>query len=146
MRVPLVPDGAVTTSLRVRVSYIDTDQGGVMHHATYLRYLEMARVEHLRERGLDYKCFELDQRLALPVVEAHLRYKLPARFDDVIEITTWVAGANRAKVRFDSVIFRGSELLTRAQITLCCILLAEQRICSVPESIVALAQSSRVQR
>jgi acyl-CoA thioester hydrolase len=123
------------------VSYIDTDQGGVMHHATYLRYLEMARVEHLRERGLDYKCFELDQRLALPVVEANLRYKLSARFDDVIEITTWVAEANRAKVRFDSVIFRGPELLTRAQITLCCILLAEQRICSMPESIVALAQT-----
>jgi acyl-CoA thioester hydrolase len=140
MLVPLVPDGAVTTSLRVRVSYIDTDQGGVMHHATYLRYLEMARVEHLRERGLDYRCFELDQRLALPVVEANLRYKLSARFDDVIEITTWVAVANRAKVRFDSVICRSSELLTRAQITLCCILLPEQRICSMPESIVALAQ------
>jgi acyl-CoA thioester hydrolase len=137
------PTGAVTTTLRVRVGYIDTDQGGVMHHATYLRYLEMARVEHLRERGVDYKCFELDQRLALPVVEANLRYKLSARFDDEIDITTWVATANRAKVRFDSVICRGTELLTRAEITLCCILLAEQRICSMPESITALASSTR---
>jgi len=133
------PAGTIITSLRVRVGYIDTDQGGVMHHATYLRYLEMARVEHLRERGLDYNCFELDQRLGLPVVEANLRYKLPARFDDLLEIRTWVAVANRAKVRFDSVICRRAELLTRAQITLCCIVLAEHRICSMPESIVALA-------
>ena len=135
-----IPETAVTTSLRVRVGYIDTDLGGIMHHATYLRYLEMARVEHLRERGIDYRAFELERRMSMPVVEANVRYKISARFDDVLEIKTWVGLANRAKVRFDSHIVRGDELLTRAEITLCCIELSQQRICSVPEAIIALAR------
>jgi acyl-CoA thioester hydrolase len=130
------------TSLRVRVGYVDTDQARVMHHGTYLRYLEMARVEHLRERGVDYRSMELDARLAMPVVEANVRYRLPARFDDVLEIKTWVALANRAKIRFDSVILRGAELVTEAEITLCCISIAEQRICSMPASLLALASKA----
>ena len=44
----------------VRVQYLDTDQGGVVHHAAYLRWLEAARVELLRERGIDYRRFELE--------------------------------------------------------------------------------------
>ena len=137
-----IPEGAVTTSFRFRVAYIDTDRGDVMHHATYLRYLEVARVEHLRDRGVDYRAFELVQRLSLPVVEVHVRYKQAARFDDALEIKTWIGLANRAKLRFDSVIMRGNELLTRAEITLCCVQLDGHRICSVPENILALAQTT----
>ncbi|HEX4354173.1 MAG TPA: thioesterase family protein [Polyangiales bacterium] len=133
-----IPAGVESSSLRVRVGYIDTDQAKVMHHGSYVRYLEMARVELLRERGVDYKSFELDRRLALPVVEVNIRYKLPARFDDALEIKTWVGLVNRAKLRFDSVILRGSELLTVGQITLCCISVDEQRICSMPDVLLAL--------
>jgi acyl-CoA thioester hydrolase len=136
-----IPAGVETTSIRVRVGYVDTDQGGVMHHSTYLRYLEMARVEYLRARGVDYANFELAARLALPVVEANLRYKLPTRFDDLLEIKTWAALVNRAKLRFDSVIMRGAELTTIAEITLCCIRLPEGRICSMPAVLLALAGS-----
>jgi acyl-CoA thioester hydrolase len=142
-----IPDDADVTTLQVRVGYIDTDQGSVMHHGTYLRYLESARVEHLRARGIDYKQFELDQRLALPVVEANVRYRAPARFDDLLEIRTWIAQCNRAKVRFDSVVLRGSEALTEASITLCCIKLPEQKLCSMPAAILALpCVSSSVRR
>jgi acyl-CoA thioester hydrolase len=136
-----IPAGELT-SLRVRVGYVDTDQARVMHHSTYLRYLEMARVEHLRERGIDYKVMELDERLAMPVVEATVRYKLPARFDDVLEIKTWIGLATRAKLRFDSVILRDAELLTEAQITLCCVSTDKQRICSIPSALLALASKS----
>ena len=128
------------TSLRVRVGYVDTDQARVMHHGTYLRYFEMGRVEHLRERGVDYRALELETRLALPVVEAKVRYRVAARFDDVLDIKTWVGAVNRAKIRFDSVILRGDELLTEAEITLCCIDIAEQRICSMPERLIALSR------
>jgi acyl-CoA thioester hydrolase len=134
-----IPVGVETTSIHVRVGYVDTDQGGVMHHSTYLRYLEMARVEYLRAHGIDYANFELKQRLALPVVEANLRYKLPTRFDDVLEIKTWVALVNRAKLQFDSVILRGANLTTMASITLCCIHAGDGRICSMPTALLALA-------
>src|SRR5262245_31416367 len=124
-----IPEGVIVTTHRVRVGYVDTDRAQVMHHGTYLRYLEAARVEHLRERGIDYRRFELDDKLALPVVEARVRYKLPAYFDDELSIHTWLAIANRAKLRFDSVIKRKDEVLTLAEITLACIRWPEGRIC-----------------
>src|ERR1700759_5558133 len=124
---------ARVTTFSFRVAYVDTDQGGIMHHSMYLRYLEAARVEHLRVCGVDYRSLERDQRLGFAVVEANLRYKLPARFDDLLEIRSRISGANRAKAIFESEIVRGAELLTSASITVCCIRLPEARICSVPQ-------------
>ena len=121
----------------VRVQYIDTDQGGVVHHAAYLRFLEAARIELLRSRGIDYRRFELEVGKALPVTEARARYKRPARFDDVLSIETWVGVINRAKIRFDSRVWRNEELLCEAEITCACVLLSEMRVCSMDASIRA---------
>ncbi len=126
------------TTHRVRVGYIDTDRAQVMHHATYLRYLEFARVEHLRERGIDYRAFELEGKLQLPVVGVNVRYHRPALYDDVLDIKTWVAEVNRAKLRFDSQFFRGTELLTSAEITLACVKAPEGKLCSMPPFVIAL--------
>jgi len=126
---------AVVVSHRVRVGYGDTDQGGVVHHAVYLRWLEEARVEYLRARGVDYRAVELDERLGLPVVEARLRYRKPARFDDVLDVETRVGRLSRATVRFDYVVRRGDERLVDAQVTLACVQLDAQRLCSVPAAI-----------
>lgn len=133
-----IREGSHATSLRVRVGYVDTDQGRVVHHASYLRYLEAARIEHMRASGLDYKSFEFDQKLALPVVEANLRYKLPAHFDDLLVLRTWISSVNRAKVRFDSLILRDDKLLTTASIALCCVKLPEGKLISIPKAIIAL--------
>src|SRR5215510_12771595 len=100
----LIPEGARLSIMRQRVGYVDTDQGGMVHHSTYLRYLEQARVEHMRAAGIDYKTLELEQKLGLTVVEAQVRYRVPARFDDLLELRSWIPMANRAKLRFDSVI------------------------------------------
>ena len=75
---------------RLRVTYADTDKAQIVHHASYLRYLEIARIEFLRENGFDYAAFERDTDMGLPVVEANLRYRAPARFDDELEITLGV--------------------------------------------------------
>lgn len=121
----------------VRVQYVDTDQGGVVHHAAYLRYLEGARIELLRSRGIDYRRFEQELGKGLPVIEARVRYRKPARFDDCLEIETWVPLVNRAKIRFDSRIWRGETLLAEAEITCACVLFAEMRACSMDPSIRA---------
>ncbi len=121
----------------VRVQYIDTDQGGVVHHAAYLRFLEAARIELLRAAGIDYRRFELEVGKALPVTEACVRYKRPARFDDLLSIETEVGVCNRAKIRFDSRVLRGEELLCEAEITCACVLLSEMRVCSMDERIRA---------
>lgn len=141
-----IPEGVYVASVPVRVGYIDTDRGQVVHHATYLRYLELSRVEYLRERGVDYKQFEQEQGLAMPVIEARVRYRAPAHFDDLLTVKTWIAEVNRAKCRFDSGIFRGHELLTTAEITLCCIRATEQRLISMPSAIIALGSPAARER
>ena len=127
----------MTFRTTVRVQYVDTDQGGVVHHAAYLRFLEAGRIELLRARGIDYRRFELEVGKALPVTEARVRYKRPARFDDVLSIETEVGVINRAKIRFDSRVMRGEELLCEAEITCACVLLSEMRVCSMDASIRA---------
>jgi tol-pal system-associated acyl-CoA thioesterase len=114
---------------------MDTDQGGVVHHAAYLRYMEAARVELLRARGIDYRRFEQEIGKGLPVAEVRVRYKKPARFDDELSVETTVGELNRAKLRFDYRIWRGDEIVCEAQITCACVLLAEGRLCSMDERI-----------
>jgi acyl-CoA thioester hydrolase len=106
----------------VRVAYQDTDQAGVVHHATYLRYLEGARVEFWRANGFDYRAFEIESGLVIPVVEVHMAYKLPAVFDDRLVVETWAARASRASVSLDSSIARADgELLLEATVRLACV-------------------------
>ncbi|MBK9294490.1 MAG: acyl-CoA thioesterase [Oligoflexia bacterium] len=76
---------AKTELLVVRVPFYDTDAMGVVHHASYLHYLENARIEWLRSQGLSYAKMQAD-KLHLPVVKINIRYKKPCRFDDVIVV------------------------------------------------------------
>jgi len=72
--------------MKIRVAFADTDAMGIVHHANYLRYFEVARVEWLREKGLDYKVWQ-SRGQHLPLIESQCRYKKPARFDDVLEVS-----------------------------------------------------------
>lgn len=120
---------------RVRVLYGDTDKAQVVHHARYLDYLEAGRLEYLRHHGLDYRAFEERTRLGMPVVEARLRYRSPARFDDLVDVETWVAVCTRAKIIFESRILRGDEVLVEAAITIACVDVVAERIVSVPDEV-----------
>lgn len=122
---------------RVRVQYQDTDQAGVVHHAAYLRFMEQARVELLRERGVNYRRFEEEVGKGIPVVEVQVRYRQPARFDDALELETWVSICNRAKLVFEYRVWRDETLLTEASITCACVLMAEQRVCSMDPALRA---------
>ena len=95
-------------------------------------------LEYMREQGLDYRSLELDSKMGLPVVEAQVKYRQPARFDDELEIETWIGQLNRAKLRFDSIIRRGDTLVAFAEITLCCIELPEGKLRSMPPEILQL--------
>lgn len=99
----------VTT--RLRVIYGDTDQMGVVYYANYLRYFEAARNEFIRAKGLRYRDFEERFGLLLPVIEAHVSYKLPAKYDDLITIEIALSEARRASARFDYRILRDGEVL-----------------------------------
>ena len=93
---------------QVRVLYADTDQMGVVNNIIYLRYFEMGRAEWIRKRGRPYKQIEADGFL-LPVVEAHLRYKEPARYDDLLSIEVETEDVRAATVTFKYAIRRSAD-------------------------------------
>ncbi len=86
--------------IRHRVIYGDTDAAGVVYYGTYMRYLEVGRVELLRAHGLIHSQLEA-QSLVLPVREVHLRYRRSARYDDLLEIRTQISELRRAGLRFE---------------------------------------------
>jgi acyl-CoA thioester hydrolase len=90
-----------TTELRVR--YAETDQMGVVYHAHYLVWCDVARTQYLRERGASYRELEAGG-LRLAVVDAQLRYRSPARFDDDIRVQCWVRDVATRKVVFGYLI------------------------------------------
>jgi len=90
----------------IRVRYGDTDQMGVVYYANYLRFFEIARGEWLRAAGLPYKEIEAEGAL-FPVIEARVRYRLPARYDDEIVVACHPSKVGAASLRFDYVVRRG---------------------------------------
>ena len=88
----------------------DTDQMGVVYYANYLRFFEGARASYWRALGKSYKDLE-DAQVALPVVEAHVGYKRPARYEDVLVVETHVSEVRAASLRFAYEVRRDGELL-----------------------------------
>ena len=78
-----------TTTTTLRVRYGETDKMGIVYYGNYATYLEQGRTEWLRDMGFSYKWME-DNGIHLPVVELNIKYKAPARYDDILTITTRV--------------------------------------------------------
>jgi acyl-CoA thioester hydrolase len=88
----------ISTTL-VRVNYSETDQMGVVYHARYVVWLDVARTEHLRRAGMSYRELEaMGYRLA--VGELAIRYRQAARYDDMIRIRCWVREIASRRVTF----------------------------------------------
>jgi acyl-CoA thioester hydrolase len=83
----------------VRVNYSETDQMGVVYHARYLVWLDIARTEHLRQSGMTYRELEATG-LRLAVSDVSVRYRQPARYDDPIRIRCWIREAASRRVEF----------------------------------------------
>ena len=94
----------------VRIYYEDTDAGGIVYHAAYLRFAERARTELLRELGFS------NRSIAFAVVDCTIRYRRPARLDDALEVRTRPAGVSGATLSLAQSIWRADELLVTIRI------------------------------
>jgi acyl-CoA thioester hydrolase len=119
----------------IRVIYGDTDQMGVVYYGNYLRYFEAARNEFIRAKGLRYRDFEAEYALRLPVIEAHVSYKQPARYDDLIAVEISLAEARRASARFDYRILRDDVVLVTGHTRHACVDL-EGRVQRMPAGLI----------
>jgi len=101
-----------------RVRYGETDQMGVVYHGNYAQYLEMGRVEWLREYGVSYKKME-ENGIMLPVISLEVKYKKPALYDDLITVRTILKKTPTVRIEFDFEIYNETrELLAEANVVL----------------------------
>lgn len=94
--------------LRVRVYFADTDAMGVVYYGRYPQYLEMARIEALRQVGFEYKAL-VAQGVQSPVVELTVRYRQAAKFDDVLLVYAWASAVDRVRFSVGYDIRRESD-------------------------------------
>jgi acyl-CoA thioester hydrolase len=95
-----------STTLRAR--YVETDQMGVVHHSVYLAWMEVARTDYLRDRGMPYKALE-EKGIRMPVLSVQTRYLSPARYDDEIMLKTRLVESNGVRFSFEYDILRTSD-------------------------------------
>jgi acyl-CoA thioester hydrolase len=109
----------VITATTHRVNYSETDQMGLVYHANYVIWLDMARTEHLRGTGVTYKDMEA-QGVYLAVTDLRIRYRRPARYDDLVQIRCWVREVASRRVTFGYAVERSesAELLATAETSL----------------------------
>jgi acyl-CoA thioester hydrolase len=124
----------------IRVIYGDTDQMGFVYYANYLRFFETGRNEYLRARGAPYREVEAELGIRLPVVEATVHYKSPARYDDLLVVETVLAQVRRASARFEYAVRRGEELLVTGHTVHACIDF-DGSIQRLPPSLLARLQT-----
>ncbi len=118
----------------VRVYYEDTDAGGIVYHANYLRFAERARTEALRELGIPHAEMSTLHGLFFMVRRVKVDYLAPARLDDslVVETTTLAVGAASVDLRQDVVRERDGVLMARLDLQLVCGRIADQRPARIP--------------
>jgi acyl-CoA thioester hydrolase len=122
---------------RIRVRYAETDQMGVVYHANYLIWMEVARTDLCKSLGFNYKDMEGGDGILLAVTEAHCRYLGAARYDDEVRIMTTICEANRRFVTFDyEMICEGRRIATGQ--TRHIFLNREMRPTRLPEKYLAL--------
>jgi acyl-CoA thioester hydrolase len=120
----------------IRVIYGDTDQMGVVYYGNYLRFFEAGRNEWLRAKGARWRDMEATHAIYLPVAEAKVNYKRPARYDDVISVETRLGELGRVSLRFDYRVLRETELLVLGHTVHACIS-RDGDIRELPEPLLA---------
>lgn len=101
----------------LRVYFEDTDLSGIVYHANYLRYMERARSDLLRRAGIDQRAHQEAGGGAYAVTALAIRYRAPARLDDVLVVHTTLQQVRAASVDIQQRVMRGHEILTEAEVT-----------------------------
>ena len=127
---------------RVRVRFADTDAQGVAHNAAYLVWFEVARVEYLRAYAGGYQALR-DLGFEALVLESFCRYRMPARFDDVLDVHARCLGVRGARFKYEYAIVRDDgELMADGWTAHACVDAATLRPTRVPDWLAAAIRSA----
>jgi acyl-CoA thioester hydrolase len=128
----------------VRVYYEDTDAGGVVYYANYLRFLERARTEWLRSLGFEQTALATVHHTVFVVRSITLEYRKPARFNDQLEVGVEVRETGASRIALHQPVRRGADVLIDAQVEIACVNTATFKPVRIPGPVAAgLRQATR---
>ena len=104
----------------VRVYYEDTDAGGVVYYANYLKFMERARTEWLRAHGFEQSVLVREHGVIFVVRDVHITYLRPAVFDDLLQVTVKIHATGRSWIEFAQTVER-DEILSQARVKIVCV-------------------------
>lgn len=128
-------------STEIRVRYNETDAMGFLHHSNYLCYFEVGRTELFRAQGGSYRRME-ELKLYFVVARIDVRYRRPARYDDLLTLHTEIARVTPAKLEHSYRLYRGDELLAEANSVIACVNETGE-VQRIPEDLVGLTSDNR---
>lgn len=127
-------------TFKVRVYYEDTDAGGIVYHASYLKFAERARTEMLRDTGIEHARIFAETGIAFAVISMQINFKLPAKLDDLLHVKTAVTEVKGASMGMKQEIYKGKTLLVDIDLRLAC-LDKDGKAARLPEEVRKLFKS-----
>ncbi|WP_371373132.1 tol-pal system-associated acyl-CoA thioesterase [Thalassotalea aquiviva] len=138
-----MPEQTQQFTYSLRVFYEDTDAGGIVYYANYLKFAERARTEWLRELGINQSYF-LEQNLAFVVRNVEMDNKASAKLDDLLTIKTSITSLKKASLVFNQQIFnQHSQLLCEVKVLIASVNLQAGKPCAIPKTILGALNSAR---
>ncbi len=123
-------------TIEIRVRYSETDAMGFLHHSNYLSYFEVGRTELFRAQGGNYRRME-ELGLFFVVAKLEVKYRRPARYDDILSLKTEISRVSPAKLEHHYCLMRESEVLAEADTVIACVNRAGD-VQRIPEDLVGL--------
>jgi acyl-CoA thioester hydrolase len=129
-------------SFPVRVYFENTDAGGVVYHAEYLKFLERARTEWLRHLGFDHQALARNHRVVFVVTQMAIDFMKAARLDDNLNVSVQLESLGKVRSVFVQEIRREEELLVRAKVTVACVTGEHFKPAEIPDALRRKMQAS----
>lgn len=124
--------------LKIRVYYEDTDAGGIVYYANYLKFVERARTEWLRELGIEQDAL-LSQDIAFVVRKVCMDNKAPARFNQLLTIESKIIALKKASIVFEQKIYNdAADLLCSVEVSIACVTLSLMKASAIPRDILGV--------
>ena len=118
-----------------RIYYEDTDAGGVVYYANYLKFFERARTDYLRDLGINQNKLLINEKIAFIVRECEVKYLKAAKLDDLINVETKICDLNNISVCFEQKITKNNITLTTLKVKIICINKDLEKIAKIPNNI-----------
>ncbi|NOT84923.1 MAG: tol-pal system-associated acyl-CoA thioesterase [Methylococcaceae bacterium] len=125
----------------IRVYYEDTDAGGVVYYANYLKFFERARTEMLRAIGYEQDQLRSSENILFVVRALQIDYLSPAHFNDLLAVSSTVTEIKRTRILFDQVITKESLTLCHAAISIACLNATSMRPTAIPQPLLEQLQN-----